>query len=254
VRWYHKYVWDRTIGIGVLTQQLKNDLVAIGIREDKVIVLPDGVDVDTFAVHLSKEAARSALQLPKDRYMVVYTGSFFRHDWKGVDVLITAADSMRKYTDIYFVLVGATSEEYNVLSRQDHPNCTFVTTVPHEQIPVFLAAADVLVLPNKDDGHVSSYYTSPMKLFEYMAAGRPIVASRISSIEEILTADEVQFVSPNNGDALARGILSILQDTTYAATIAARARQKVTSYTWLTRATSFINFYKKMVCQNKKNV
>jgi len=107
---------------------------------------------------------------------------------------------------------------------------------PSELIPAYLSAADVLVLPNEPVSEESIRYTSPIKLFEYMASGRPIVASDLPSIREILSEEIAVFVQPDNKEDLARGIAIALKDSVLGEKLASKAREKVAQWTWQKRA------------------
>jgi len=141
---------------------------------------------------------------------------------------------------------------------------------PHQEIPKYLAAADVLVLPTSGKSEIGRSYTSPMKMFEYMAAGKPIVASDIPALREILydyprqsttpspsvervgerlkdSSQSAQYgnailVKPDNPKALAEGIEKVLIDQTLARAIAAQAAEDAKQYTWETRARSILKF------------
>ena len=109
---------------------------------------------------------------------------------------------------------------------------------------MYLLAADVLVLPHSARDLQTKCHSSPLKLFEYMASGRPIVASRIPSVSEILTdQEEAVLVEPDNPKALAEGIRKILYDPELTSTIAENARVKVQNFSWINRARSMLDFF-----------
>ena len=89
---------------------------------------------------------------------------------------------------------------------------------------------------------ISKYYTSPMKLFEYMAVGRPIVASHIPSIAEILNEENSVLVKPDDPEALARGIRFVLENNEFAEKISSQAYIDVQKYTWEARAKLISDF------------
>ena len=100
----------------------------------------------------------------------------------------------------------------------------------------FLAEADVLVLPYVD-AELAVNYTSPLKLFEYMAAGKPIVAANLPSLREVLRDGEnAVLVEPGSATALAVGLRRVLEDRALAERIARRAFNEVAEYSWDHRA------------------
>lgn len=116
---------------------------------------------------------------------------------------------------------------------------------PYKEIPLYLKASDVLVLPNKRGDRASEEYTSPMKMFEYMASGVPIVASNLPSIKEVLNKENAILVEPNNPESLAEGIKKILQNKNLADKISRWALRDVQNHTWQKRVEKIINFIKK---------
>ena len=90
------------------------------------------------------------------------------------------------------------------------PRITFVPHQPLDKIPLYQKAADVLVLPNTAKEEASRVETSPVKLFEYLASSRPIVASDIPSIRDIVSEREVFFAQPDDGESFARVIVEAL--------------------------------------------
>ena len=111
---------------------------------------------------------------------------------------------------------------------------------PRDRLAAILMAADVLVLPNSARPKISSHYTSPLKLFQYMAAGAPIVASDLPSIREVLTDDMVFWFKPDDEKDLAKQIEYALSHSDEAKSKSARAREEVKKYTWDTRAKTIL--------------
>jgi len=111
-------------------------------------------------------------------------------------------------------------------------------------MPYYLKSADVLILPNSGKKDVSRYWTSPMKMFEYMASQRPIVASDLSSIGEVLSENNSILVEPDNPQALAEGIKKVLDDKELSQRISQQAYIDVKKYTWDKRAQKILDFVK----------
>ncbi len=211
-----------------------------GVRRKNILVLPNGFDPREFDGASLREEARHRLGLPEDARIILYTGHLY--DWKGAHVLLEAARISAKSdfdglkSDVIFV--GGTDEDVARFRKETEgiQNVQIVGHRPHREIPLWLAAADVLALPNSAKSEESVHETSPIKLFEYMAAGRPIVASDLPSIREIVSESEVEFVSPDNPEALARGVSDLLSNPARAQSLARASKAKSVQYTWENRA------------------
>lgn len=232
----------RCRGVVAITEGLREDVVAGGVPAEKVCVLPDGFDPARFSSLPTRDAAREKLGLPKDRPLAVYTGHLF--PWKGAHVLVDAAAA----TDAFdAVLVGGREEDRQRIDRQVQSsgakNIHQIPPVPPAEVPAYLAAADVLVLPNSGKERISARYTSPLKLFEYLASDRPIVASDLPSIREVLTDGEnAVLAAPDDASALRYAIEGVLKDSNQGRALAAKARKDAAGYTWDARADGILRF------------
>ncbi|MDP2910068.1 MAG: glycosyltransferase family 4 protein [bacterium] len=237
-------VWQKAKGLIVLTGLIKKELMDFGISEDKIIIASDAVDIEKFDLKIAKSEARKKINLLQNRKIVMYSGSLYSLDWKGVGVLL---DEIKYLPDDYLVvLVGGEKEELKKIEKSySSEKLLLIGRRPHEEIPYYLKAADVLILPNKKGDATSEKYTSPLKLFEYMASGVPIVASDLPSIREILNENNAVLIESNNPADLAGGIKKILQNPELAEKISRQAIKDVRNFTWDKRAKEIIDFISK---------
>jgi len=175
-----------------------------------------------------------------DKKIIVYTGHLYR--WKGVDTLVETGAFLNEDTLVY--LVGGTEKDIervkNLKSRGE--NIIIVGNRSHSEMPYWQKASDVFALPNTAKEDISKYYTSPMKLFEYMASKRPIVASNIPSITEILNDTNSILVEPDDPKSLAEGIKKALEDFELSHNISEKAFEDVQQHSWEKRAKKILDF------------
>ncbi len=223
-------------------QLFEKDLIKIGIHPDKILIGQMGVNLENFSSQISKETLRQQLNLPLTKKIVMYTGHFY--GWKGVEILIQAASQLDSDTEVY--LVGGKDADIKRICESDRGlswnNVKMIPFQPPALAPKYQQAADVLVVPNVSASEDSSYYTSPLKLFQYMAAGRPIVASDLPSLRTILNTQNAYLVRPDDPQALAQGIRDALSDDPQAARRTERAQEEVRQYTWEKRVERILNF------------
>jgi glycosyltransferase involved in cell wall biosynthesis len=185
--------------------------------------------------------ARRALGLPLDRALAVYTGHLL--PWKGGDILVAAA----RGAAFDVLMVGGREDDRArtaaLISSLGATNVSLVPPVAPKDVPPYLAAADVLVLPNSAKSRISERYTSPLKLFEYLAAGRPIVASDLPSLREVLSDGvNARLIAPDDPGALRAGIEGVLRDRDLAARLVANARTDGARHTFAARARALLEF------------
>lgn len=214
----------------------------IGIKNNsqKFICEPNAVDILAFDISLSKEEARNKLGLPLDKKIFLYTGHLY--GWKGVDVL---AEAMNNLSDKYLaIFVGGTEEDIRKFkAKYSADNIKVVGFKKHNEIPLWQKAADILVLPNTATKAISAFYTSPMKLYEYMASRRLIVASDLPSIKEIIDESSAVLVKPDDPVVLAKALSDYSNIETYKYnSYTDKAFARVTEHTWDKRAQRITNF------------
>lgn len=229
---------DRII---VITQAIKDGLIKQGLTGEKIIVAPDAADLPHFSDLPSRDTARAQLGWSTSRKIAVYTGH--PYPWKGVFRLAEASKLL--LDDWRVVMVGGSPNDLKPLQNYvaNDKELQGVQLISHQErkyLPLYRAAADVLVIPNTPESDRSRLYTSPMKLFEYLAAGRPIVASDLPSIREVVSEREVIFVKPDDPKDLARGIREAGESDQAARVSAALALAK--RYTWEARAKTIFDF------------
>ncbi len=239
MRWMLRHI----DGLIVITSQLRRCYAEIGIDERKILVAPDGIDARRLSCVFSRSEARQKLQIPLDKKVICYTGHLFK--WKGV---YTLAESSHELPDdcVIYVVGGIESDILafrQFIAERHLKNIVVTGYVPYAEIPLYLQAADVLVLPNTARARIAREYTSPLKLFEYMAAQRPIVASDLPAIREVLRHGEnACLVQPDNPAKLAEGILKMLRDKPLAESCTKTAYVEVRDYTWEKRAEQIVTF------------
>ncbi|MBE0600795.1 MAG: glycosyltransferase family 4 protein, partial [Firmicutes bacterium] len=236
-------------GVITITQHMADALIELGVDADRVMVAPDGIRAERFSHMPARSEARAALGLPEDAFMVGYMGRLHTLNMgKGVDTIVQAI-AARPEKPLHLLLVGGPDdmiEEYCALWRSlGLPEERFhgFGAVPSAEVPGALAAFDVAVMPFPWTEHFA-YYASPLKLFEYMASERPIVATALPSTQEIVTDGEnALLVPPSDVNGLADALVRLYDDPALGQRLAAAARQEVFArYTWAARAADIMAF------------
>jgi glycosyltransferase involved in cell wall biosynthesis len=224
--------------IVVITSFLRRELIALGYAENNILVAPSGFDrADFDAITDSKAVLRNRLELPADKKIVLYSGNLFA--WKGVFTLVDAFKDMPD--DICLVVIGGSEDtlpqfkEY-VSSKEYRGRVLILGHKKHAEVASYLKAADLLVIPNSGTEKISKYNTSPIKLFEYMASGVPIVASDLPSIREILSEKNASFAEPDDAKSLAQVIRTVCDHPAEAQVKAQQAEADSRNYGWDNRA------------------
>ncbi len=213
-----------------ITEGIKDELARQGVPDERMAVAHDGIDLRSFAHAIPKKESRRRLGLPLDKKIALYIGRL--DGWKGTDTLLEA--SVLLPGEVQVVMIGGESAQVEALKAK-YPRVIFLGFLPYRDIALNEAAADILVLPNTARDATSLRYTSPLKLFSYMASGIPMVVSDLPSLREVVSEKEAFFVPADDPQALARAITGAL-DASDGPVRALRAKEKVAEYTWDKRA------------------
>jgi glycosyltransferase involved in cell wall biosynthesis len=223
-------VWRRAAGYVTLTRVHQQELEdRFGPRTNSAVV-PDGV-------RLSPTRTRIPLAAGSP-YTIAYAGHLY--PWKGVDVVI---DALAALPDARLRVVGGHPGEHDHVRLDERARqrgvdarVTFTGWLPPTSVAAELAQAHALVLPNTRT-LVSERYTSPLKLFEYLAAGRPIVASDLASLREVLRDEEnALLVEAGSAPALAAALTRLRDQPAISERLATQAFADAAHYGWDTRA------------------
>jgi glycosyltransferase involved in cell wall biosynthesis len=225
------------VGLVANTTAVAESLVAAGADEASVLVAPNGVDLDQFDADADRSDARRRLGLPDDAPIVMYCGHLY--DYKGIADII---DSARRLSQIRFVLVGGRPEEVERWrqSAEGVTNLRFEGFVANQELPRYLAASDIC-LSTHSARHEAAAWTSPLKLYEYMAAGRPIVATDIPATRDLLRhGHNAVVIEADNAEALSAGIQHLLDRPALGVSLVRQARSEAEGFGWPARAESIL--------------
>lgn len=225
-------------GVVAISGGVKEDLTRLGIEAQSILVAHDGFDPRRFERLPDRASARAALELPASVPLVVYTGGLL--EWKGVDLLVDVA---RALPDAYFVIAGGMDADVQRLRQRAGglANVRIEGFQAPERVPLYLAAGDVGVVPNRSKPAISARYTSPLKVFEAMAARLPLVASDLPSLREILThGEDAWLVAPDDAQALRRGIEQLVADAALRKRLGEALGARAPLHTWQARARSIL--------------
>jgi glycosyltransferase involved in cell wall biosynthesis len=202
----------------VVSEVLREELAGRGISADRIRVNPNAVDPDHFYPGRARETGRKNLKVEKDEVLIGFAGSFSL--WHGIEILERAI--IRLLSDpstsrLRFVLMGnglLHGEMRSALAAYEKTGrVIFTGSLPSEKVVEYLDAADILVSPHIPMPDGSRFFGSPTKLFEYMAMGKGIVASRLEQLAEVLEHDRTGWlVTPGDVEELAEAIRRLALD------------------------------------------
>ncbi|MCE1254190.1 MAG: glycosyltransferase [Anaerolineae bacterium] len=225
----------------VITQALKEKLqiqFKTCPKPSEIQIAPNGVDLDAYENLPNAVEARRLLGLP-ERVTAVYAGHFYAG--RGAELLMSLAERLPQ---VQFLWVGgseqAVSEWKERLQKAGINNVVLTGFVPNGRLPMYQAAGEFLLMPYEkfisgSSGGNSVEICSPMKMFDYMAAGRVIISSDLPVIHEVLNPQNAVFCPPGDADAWVRTINDLLENPDKWLALSEKTRQDAAQYSWLER-------------------
>ncbi|MFQ5510615.1 MAG: glycosyltransferase family 4 protein [Candidatus Krumholzibacteriia bacterium] len=244
-----EFLFSTSDHITAVSEPLKDYILNRAPGAD-VTVIPNAVNLDRFNAHVSDDSWRSRLtKLPDTDFVIGFVGSI--RPWHGVELLIDVLGELTATDDRFSLcLVGnAGAREKELVERCEamglHGKVTFTGAVAPEEIPNVMRGVDVLVAPYPE---LRDFYFSPLKVYEYMAAGKPIVASAIGQITDILTHEKSALLVPA-GDtrSLAAALRRIGNDPVLCKKLGEKALSEVTrKHSWRQRIETVTRILEKL--------
>ncbi|HKR01173.1 MAG TPA: glycosyltransferase family 4 protein [Pyrinomonadaceae bacterium] len=261
--WVGRY-WDRVGSLGLLeryerlnlraaarvfvvSEVERQNLLAAGVEDEKIVVNPNGVDAEHFRPGIGGEQVRRELGIERDETLVGFVGTF--GPWHGVVALAEAIKLMPESARVRFLMVGSgvlRGEVERILHEANAEDRVILTgAVEHGRVPALLDACDVLASPHVPLEDGSAFFGSPTKLFEYMAMGRGIVASRLGQIGDVLEDEETALlVKPGDAQELSRAILRLVESPDLRERLGRAARREaIARHTWTHNAQRVLDAY-----------
>lgn len=224
----------------VISNGLKDELTSLGVPENRICVSPSGIDSSDFNVSLDKYEARKIIGLPLNEKLVFYIGLL--DEWKGYRTLLEV--SKKQNIGFKIVIIGGESHQIDLL-KIEYPNVIFLGFKPYTELAINQITADVLVVPNSGKYPISKKYTSPLKVFNHMMSGVPIIASDLPSIREILNESNCFFAESDNPDSFLTTINKVLSSPEEVKIAVSNAKKDVIKYEWSSRAEKILKFINK---------
>jgi glycosyltransferase involved in cell wall biosynthesis len=225
--------------IVVVSEALRAGLLRRGFGAERIVVNPNGVDGDYFSPGRGRATGRAALHVQPEEILIGFVGSFSL--WHGIEILQQAIAELLSDRQAYrlrFVLIGEgllQGEMRSALAAYERTGeVIFTNSLPPAKVAEYLDAADILVSPHIPMPDGSRFFGSPTKLFEYMAMGKAIVASRLEQLAEVLTHGETAWlVSPGSVQELSAAIRQLAGDPALRAALGSAARRSaLQNHSW----------------------
>jgi len=236
---------ERRVAIVVTTHAAAQAYEALGVPRRRILVSPNGVDVKRFACSQPRDEVKRSLGLPLEKTIVGFCGHLY--PGRGVEELLECATRLHQ---VFFVIVGGEPDDVQRCEKKAQDlglyNVKFVGFVPQFKVPNYLFASDILVMPYTK-ATPSHEYMSPMKMFDYLASGRAIVATDFPVIREVLhDMKNAVIVPPGGGGELALGIQWLFDHPKSAEKLGDQARRDAKQYSWENRVRRIVTWMREM--------
>jgi glycosyltransferase involved in cell wall biosynthesis len=244
-----RWILTRADAVLVVSASLRDYAVALGANQDRVHVVPNGVNVDVFGPDKHDPEVTTRWDLG-DGPVLGFVGGL--RPWHGVEVLPALLGRLAgRYPDLRLVIVGdgqlRGELERDLEERGLAHGAVFTGSLPHEEVAALIHRFDVALAPYPRPAH--DFYFSPLKLFEYMACGAPVVAASLGQIAEVVRHGETGLLyPPGELDALVASCERLLEDPDLRRRMGRAAAKEIhTHYTWDHNAARVIELARSLI-------
>ncbi len=224
--------------VSCLTSPMRDVLLSWGVPEEKLIVAGDAVDLARFSQMPPKEQSRAEFKLQTERLVIGYVGRLKTLGMeKGVAYLLEALKDLQEQHAFFGFVVGGPErekKEYEAMAAKlglTQTDVLFTGEILSYAVPIALAACDILVMPFPDLPHYR-LHMSPLKMFEYMAAGKIIITSDLPTVRDVLSHETAVFCKPGDIQSLVAALRWVKEHPEEAHERARKARELVKLHTW----------------------
>jgi glycosyltransferase involved in cell wall biosynthesis len=228
--------WTSADLVAVVSRPLAR--LARDMGQDRVIVVPNAVDLDRFVPRSDGQAVRSRLGL-ENRFVVGFAGSI--KEWHDLDTVVDAVSLLPTEVRPALLLVGDGPVRSRLEERAASRGVLLRTSgvVPHADVPEYLSAMDACVVGFLPDP--SLHYFSPVKALEYLAAGRPTVVASAGDLADIAQAGVALSYRPGDSSSLGRALQALAADPGLRSGLACGGRTYAESWTWREAARTILD-------------
>ncbi|WP_455277734.1 glycosyltransferase family 4 protein [[Eubacterium] cellulosolvens] len=242
----------------VVSKGSKERLISLGVDEDKIIVLRNYVDVSLFNhKNANPERIKRKFNI-QNKKIILYTGAI--KEFRGLDKLIKAFSLIsEEFPELVVLMPGKSFEGYateleklatslNLKDRVILPGL-----LPYQEMPSFIAAADICAIPTDDTKH-TAIMGNPNKLYQYMVMKKPILGTKIESITEFIDDSSAFLVNPGDIESMANALKILLTDTVLSKKIAEKAYNlAIEKYDWEKQIGKLLDIY-RVKCARSPNL
>ena len=220
-------------GVIAVSTKNKDEAASLGIIDKaKTKVFPNGANLELFKKH-NKAECRNKLGLPRDAFIIICVGQFIER--KGQRRVLQALDKLNK-EDIKTIFIGKGTDDFK------HPSILFKGTVINTELPYYLNASDLFVLPTLHEGCCNA-------IIEALACGLPIVSSDLPFNHDVLNDKNSIMVDPNNIDEIARGIEKVYGSPELAKDLAEHSYTQGQQLSIKSRSMSILSFIQEKILE-----
>ncbi|WP_286264200.1 TIGR04063 family PEP-CTERM/XrtA system glycosyltransferase [Thalassotalea atypica] len=247
------YVVKKADAVTTICDGLKQDLIARGVNEEKLTVIPNAVNVEQFEVITEKDKTLEAELALENSKVLGFLGSFYAYE--GLDLLVSALPQvLKKVPDIKLLLVGGGPQEENLKAQVKElgvdASVIFTGRVPHQEVSKYYSLVDLLIYPRKKMRLTN--LVTPLKPLEAMAQGKPVLASDVGGHNELITDNKTGYLfKADDVDDLAKQIVATFEQQTQWNGILDNGRHYVENVrNWHVSVSNYLPVYSSLVKLN----